>query len=114
MIGSLENFAIKQFLSAKQLNRLKLAIEELTTTEVLFPSNSEGKKKIILIDVYAAEEGKEIKIKFTSLNFKKDFFEKLQNADDKDLSMKMLSKMLILGKIDESESSVEFILKVDN
>ena len=114
MMGSLENFAIKQFLSAKQLNRLKLAIEELTTTDVLFPTNSSGNKKLILIDVDAAEEGKEIKIKLTSRDFEKDFFEKLQNTDNKDLSMKMLSKMLILGKIDESESSVEFILKVDN
>ena len=114
MMGSLENFAIKQFLTSKQLNRLKLAIEELTTTEVLFPTNSSGNKKLILIDVDAAEEGKEIKIKLTSRDFEKDFFEKLQNNDNKDLSMKMLSKMLILNKIDESENFVEFILKVDN
>ncbi|MBQ2592689.1 MAG: amino acid ABC transporter ATP-binding protein [Candidatus Riflebacteria bacterium] len=114
MMGSLENFAIKQFLSAKQFNRLKLAIEELTTTDVLFPTNSSGKKKLILIDVNAAEEGKEIKIKLTSRDFEKVFFEKLQNADNTDISMKMLSKMLILDKIDEAESSVEFKLKVEN
>ncbi len=111
MVGSLENFAIKQFLSAKQLNRLKLAIEELTTTEVLFPTNSSGNKKLILIDVYAAEEGKEIKIKLTSSDFKNDIFERLKNlSDDKDLSMKMLSKILAPNKIDESEHSIEFLL----
>ncbi len=114
MMGSLENFAIKQFLSAKQFNRLKLAIEELTTTDVLFPTNSSGKKKLILIDVNAAEEGKEIKIKLTSRDFEKVFFEKLQNKDNADISMKMLSKILILDKINESESSVEFKLKVEN
>ncbi len=111
MMGSLVNFAIKQFLSTKQLNRLKLAIEELTTTEVLFPTNSSGKKKLILIDVYAAEEGKEIKIKLTSSDFKNDIFERLKNmSDDKDLSMKMLSKILVPSKIDESEKSIEFSL----
>lgn len=114
MMGSLENFAMKQFLSARQFNRLKLAIEELTTTDVLFPTNSSGNKKLILIDVFAAEEGKEIKIKLTSRDFEKDFFEKLKNTDNKDISMKMLSKMLVLDKIDESESSVEFKLKVEN
>ena len=114
MMGSLENFAMKQFLSSKQFNRLKLAIEELTTTDVLFPTNSSGNKKLILIDVNAAEEGKEIKIKLTSRDFEKEFFEELQNTDNKDISMKMLSKMLILDKIDETESSVEFKLIVEN
>lgn len=114
MMGSLENFAIKQFLSSKQLNRLKLAIEELTTTDVLFPTSSSGKKKLILIDVNAAEEGKEIKIKLTSRDFEKVFFEKLQNKDNADISMKMLSKILVVDKIDEAENSVEFKLKVEN
>ena len=66
------------------------------------------------MDVNAAEEGKEIKIKLTSRDFEKEFFEKLQNTDNKDISMKMLSKMLILDKIDETESSVEFKLRVEN
>lgn len=115
MMGSLENFAIRQFLSAKQLNRMKLSIEELTTTDILFPTNSNGNKESILINVNAAEEGKEINIKFTSQNFKKDFFEKLNNsANSNDLSIKMLSKILVPHKIDETQSNIEFKLKVEN
>ena len=114
MMGSLENFAIKQFLSAKQLNRLKLALEELTTTEILFPTNSRGKKQLILIDVYAAEEGKEIKIKLTSTDFKKDLYERLKNSSESsDISMKMLSKILVLSSINESENSIEFSLALN-
>ena len=44
----------------------------------------------------------------------KSFFEKLQKADSTDISMKMLSKILVVDKIDEAENSVEFKLKVEN
>ena len=114
MMGSLENFAIKQYLTPKHLNRLKLAIEELTTTDILFPTDSNGNKQNIFIHINASEEGKDLRIKFTSQGLNKDIFEKLRNASIKDISLKMLSKILIPIKIDESESSVEFKLKVEN
>ncbi len=110
MMGSLENFAIKQYLTPKRLNRLKLAIEELVTTDILFPTDSEGNKHNIYIYINALEEGKDLKMKFISEGFNKDIFEKLQNASIKDISLKMLSKILIPIKIDESENSVEFKL----
>ena len=110
MMGSIENFAVKQYLTPKRLNRLKLALEELTTTDVLFPTDSEGNKQSILININASEEGKDLNIKFTSQGLNKDIFEKLRNASIKDISLKMLSKILIPSKIDEKENSVEFLL----
>ncbi|MBP5469741.1 MAG: amino acid ABC transporter ATP-binding protein [Candidatus Riflebacteria bacterium] len=110
MMGSLENFAVKQYLTPKRLNRLKLAIEELTAADILFSSDSNGNKESISININASEEGKDLKIKFTSKGLRKDIFERLKNASFNDISLKMLSKILIPVNMDETENSVVFAL----
>ena len=112
MMGSLDNFALKLFLPPKKFNRIKLAIEELTTTDLLFPTDSEGKKDDITITINVVEEGKDIKIGFISNSLKKSFLDIFNNPTSvKDLSAKMLSKILSLNKFGESGKYIEFLIK---
>ena len=73
MMGSLENFATRQFLSKTQLNHVKLVVEELTTA-VLIPACEEGKNPEIKLTLSAAEEGKEIRLKLSYKGIEKDPF----------------------------------------
>ena len=111
MIGSLENFAARQFLTAKQLNRIKLAVEELVTTDVFLPTYSDGQKPDVDMVVNAAEEGKKVTLKLTTNYMNKNFLPAFKEPENStNLSIKMLAKILKIIKFEEN-IYVEFCLK---
>lgn len=106
MMGSLEGFCTRQFLNKTQTNHLKHAIEELLTGK-LIPACKEKVDPKISISCFAAEEGKEMRIKLSYKGLDSDPFK--TTATDK-VSEKILEKLL--ERIpNEEEKTAEFLVK---
>lgn len=104
MMGSLENFASRQFLNKTQLTHVKLAIEEILTGN-LIPICEDNTDPQIKLTFSAAEEGKEmhLKLSYKGLNknpFSTDCFD--------EISAKILTSIIEPVPTTE-EKTVEFV-----
>ena len=106
MMGSLEEFAIRQFLTKTQLNHIKHVVEEVLTSK-LMPLCDENTDPQIKLLLSAAEEGKEIRLHLSYSGLSKDPF---KSESSNELSDKILSNLTEIIPTDNT-NTVELIIK---
>lgn len=106
MMGEVEAFAIRQFLSRRQLNAIQISLEEILMDKLL-PAVPEGVDPDIRIMLSASEEGGEIALRISYAGVQK------RVVDTPDgISERLLEKFLSVTNYDYDARTIEFEVKV--
>lgn len=102
MMGEIEKFATRQFLSRRQLNAIQISVEEILMNKLL-PAVSENVDPNICLSLSAGEEGSEINLRISYDGIPKGVVDK---ADE--ISESLLAKYLTIVKHDVDARYIEF------